>query len=140
MLRASVYDFTNLRMKEFLNKLTALDLIFYEVHKEDYDPIKDIRAFWNAYDISTCNEYFIALFTVYSGNPLDKEPLFDADQMFDFMVALMRMYTAYHMAHYRNIDLEKVTISAYDNSKITAEELKIGEKMYRFFTASQKNH
>ena len=57
-------------MKEFLNKLTTLDLIFYEVHKVDYDPIIDIRAFWNAYDISTFNEYFIALFTVYSGNPL----------------------------------------------------------------------
>ncbi|NPE48462.1 hypothetical protein [Sphingobacterium prati] len=120
--------------------MTDLDKILLDVHEEMYDPIKHIVDFWNKYDIRTCHEYFVALCAACMGNPLNKEPRFDADQMLDFVVKLMRMHIGYHMAHYKNLEFGNETILTIETSIITAEELRVGEKIYQFFNRQSENH
>lgn len=127
-------------MKKFLSQLVDFDMTLYEVHDENHDPVKNITDFWTKYDIKSFREYMLELLTVYNGNPDHAKLLFNTDQMHEFIIALLRMYMAYHMVSNRNMDLAEIDYSVLANSTNNQQELAMGKKIFDVFKQFPKTN
>lgn len=127
-------------MKKFLSQLVDFDMTLYEVHDENHDPVQNITDFWTKYDIKSFREYMLELLTVYNGNPDHAKLLFNTDQMHEFIIALLRMYMAYHMVHIRDLDLAEIDYSVLANSNNNQQELAIGKKIFDVFKQFPKTN
>ncbi|WET67105.1 hypothetical protein [Sphingobacterium sp.] len=105
--------------------LILLDMIIYETHREEYDPIKNVQDFWEKYSLSTIHEHIVVL----QPDVENTEKKHSVDHLSTFSVDVLRTLIAYFMMHLDKVDIGKITIS----TTVNEEELKITKKISDFF-------
>ncbi|WP_313156046.1 hypothetical protein [Sphingobacterium multivorum] len=119
-------------MKRILVLQFAFDWFIYEVHKVDYDPIKEIEAFWNQYALDAISANILQLLSTYLDGGLGGNRLLKDEEMQEFVTALYRILIAYCIVNHRNIDLGKMQLSAESKVRIR-KELELSKKVAEFF-------
>ena len=119
-------------MKRILALQFAFDWLIYEVYKVDYDPIKEIEAFWNQYALDAISANILQLLSTYLDSGAGENRLLKDEEMQEFAIALYRVLIAYNVANYRNIDLSKMKLSAEAKARI-GKELELSSKVAEFF-------
>jgi len=112
-------------MKSNYAHLILLDMVIYEMHREDYDAIQNVQNFWGKYSLNTIIEHMVAL----QPNVDNTEGNYSIDQLSSFSVDLLRTTIAYFMLHMDKADLGKVQISTSANE----EELQATKEIFDFF-------
>ncbi|WP_312332524.1 hypothetical protein [Sphingobacterium sp.] len=124
-------------MNRSLARQLAFDLMIFDVHKVDYDPIKDIEAFWNEYALETISANLLQLLSTYLDGGLEEnKPLKDAE-MQEFATAVYRVLIAYCVANYRHIDPSKMQLSAEAKVRIK-REIELSKEIAEFFSRLSK--
>ncbi len=124
-------------MNRILARQLAFDLIIFDVHKDDYDPIKEIESFWNHYALETISANILQLLSTYLDVGLEEnKPLKDAD-MQEFATAICRVLIAYSIANYRHIDPSKMQLSAEAKVRIK-REIELSGEIAEFFSRLSK--
>src|SRR5690606_6558283 len=98
-------------MTNFSTKLLALDLAFYQVHNEGYDPVDDIKNFWDKYDIKSCQDLIFFLFLIQNENPGNEKLIYTSDQIQEFLMAVLYLIRGYFEAHNRKVDLREIDLA-----------------------------
>ena len=119
-------------MNRILALQYAFDRMIYDVHKVDYDPIKDIEAFWNHYALDAISAHILQLLSTNLDVGLGENRLLKDEEMQEFATALYRVLIAYNVANYRHIDLRKMQLSAEAEERI-GKELELSKKVAEFF-------
>ena len=119
-------------MKRILALQFAFDWLIYDVHKVDYNPIKEIEAFWNHYAIETVSANILQLLSTYLDGGAGENRFLKDEEMQEFATALYRVLIAYCIANHRNIDLRKMQLSAEAEERI-GKELELTRKVAEFF-------
>ncbi|MGJ1510067.1 hypothetical protein [Sphingobacterium siyangense] len=119
-----------------MNRILALQFAFdhmiYDVHKVDYNPIKEIEAFWNHYALETVSANILQLLSTYLDGGAGKNRLLKDEEMQEFATALYRVLIANSVANYRHVDLRKMRLSAEAEERI-GKELELSKKVAEFF-------
>ena len=120
-----------------MNRILALhfafDRMIYDVHKDDYDPIKEIEAFWNHYALEIVSANILQLLSSYLDGGAGENRSLKDEEMQEFATALNRVLIAYNFANYRNIDLSKMKLSAEAKVRIE-KEMELSKKVSEFFS------
>ena len=124
-------------MKRILALQFAFDWLIYEVHKIDYDPIKEIEEFWNRYALETVSANILQLLSTYLDGGAGKNRLLKDEEMQEFATALYRVLIAYCIVCHHNIDLRKMQLSAEAKARI-GKELELSKKVAEFFSRLSK--
>ncbi|MFC3354971.1 hypothetical protein [Sphingobacterium zeae] len=119
-------------MKSNYAHLILLDMVIYETHREEYDPIQNVQNFWEKYSLSTILEHMVAL----QPNVDNTEGNYSIDQLSSFSVDLLRTTIAYFMLHMDKADLGKIQISTSANE----EELQATKRIFDFFQRVSKSN
>ncbi|MNN27176.1 hypothetical protein D3C81_1407030 [compost metagenome] len=119
-------------MKRILALQFTFDWFIYEVHKVDYDPIKEIEAFWNEYALETISANILQLLSTYLDGGLEENKLLKDADMQEFATELYRILIAYCVANYRHIDPSKMQLSAEAEERI-GKDLELSRKVAEFF-------
>lgn len=114
-------------MKPKCNYIFALERTLYDVHESDYDPLKDIEAFWKQYSIGLIRDNLIEL-----------QSKVNSEALSGFSLDVLKALVAYLTAHLSNLDLTPLSLSGvFEASK---EELKATKEISDFFNRiSQSN-
>ncbi|MBB1646802.1 hypothetical protein [Sphingobacterium sp. UME9] len=107
-------------MKPKCNYILALERTLYDVHGADYDPLKDIEAFWKQYSIG-----------LITNNIIELQPKVNSEALSGFSLDLLRALAAYLIAHVSNVDLSKIGVSEF--LKVSKEELQLTKEISDFF-------
>lgn len=107
-------------MKPKCSYILALERALYDIHESDYEPLKDIEAFWKQYPIGVIKDDLIELHSKVNSEALS-----------GFSIALLKALTAYLIAHVSNVDLSKIGVSEF--LKVSKEELKLTKEISDFF-------
>ncbi|MCS4167647.1 hypothetical protein [Sphingobacterium sp. BIGb0116] len=110
----------------------AFDSMIYEVHKVDYDPKKEIEAFWNHYALETLSANILQLLSTYLDGGSGENRLLKDEEMQEFATALYRVLIAYCIVYHRNIDLHQMQLSAEAEERI-GKDLGLSKKVAEFF-------
>jgi len=124
-------------MNRILALQFAFDWLIYEVYKVDYDPIKEIEAFWNHYALETVSANILQLLSTYLDGGAGENRLLKDEEMQEFATALYRVLIAYCIVYHRNIDLRKMQLSAEAEERI-GKELELSKKVAEFFSRLSK--
>lgn len=119
-------------MKRILALQFAFDSMVYDVHQDDYDPVKEIEAFWNHYALDAISANIIQLFSTYLDDGAGENRHLKDEEMQEFATALYRVLIAYCIVNHRNIDLRKMQLSAEAEERI-GKELELSRKVAEFF-------
>ena len=119
-------------MNRILALQFAFDRMIYDVHKVDYDPIKDIEAFWNHYALDAISANILKLMSTYLDGDAGENRLLKDKEMQGFATALYRALIAYCIVNHRNIDLRKMQLSAEAKKRI-GKEIELSKKVAEFF-------
>ena len=119
-------------MKRILALQFAFDWMIYDDHKVDYNPIKEIEAFWNHYALETVSANILQLLSTYLDGGAGVNRLLKDEEMQEFATALYRVLIAYSVANHRNIDLRKMQLSAEAKKRI-GKEIELSKKVAEFF-------
>ncbi|MDF2852371.1 MAG: hypothetical protein K0S31_3056 [Sphingobacterium multivorum] len=119
-------------MNRILALQLAFDMMIYDVHKVDYDPIMEIEAFWNHYALETVSANILQLLSTYLDGGAGVNRLLKDEEMQEFATALYRILIAYCIVNHRNIDLGKMQLSAESKVRIR-KELELSKKVAEFF-------
>ena len=106
--------------------------MIYDVHKVDYDPIKEIEAFWNHYALDAISANIIQLLSTYLDGGLGENRLLKDEEIQEFAIALYSALIAYCIVNHRHIDLSKMQLSAEAKARIE-KELELSKKVAEFF-------
>ncbi|MGX9244395.1 MULTISPECIES: hypothetical protein [Sphingobacterium] len=107
-------------MKPKCNYILALERTLYHVHESNYDPLKDIEAFWKQYPIGLIRDNLIEL-----------QSKVKSEALSGFSLDILRAFVAYLKAHLSNLDLVPLSLSeVFETSK---EELKATQEISDFF-------
>ncbi|WP_313672654.1 hypothetical protein [Sphingobacterium multivorum] len=124
-------------MKPVYSNLVQLDLVFYEIYQEGYNPLKNIKDFWSTYAIDTCNNHIAALMesslTHAKASDTTKQ---DGEK--DFFGSLSRLLIAYFMIHFQKLDINWAEISFFKSRKRIQEDLDTKKRIYDFFSKVSK--
>lgn len=114
-------------MKANYSRLLSFDRTLYDIHLPEYNPLKEIEAFWKHYPIGQIRDNIIAL-----------ESKVNSDALSEFSIDLLRTLAAYLTAHVSNLDLTSLSLSeVFETSK---EELSATKEIFDFFQrVSQSN-
>lgn len=113
--------------------MVALDLTFYEIHRDGYDPINEISDFWQNYDLKYCFDYAsVLLVDLKSSNGKEKNSICK-DSAHVFLIDLMGAIVAYYFAHEHDYDMNEIDVCALGNYNKNAEEIKFGKQIHEFF-------
>ncbi|WP_313417937.1 hypothetical protein [Sphingobacterium multivorum] len=119
-------------MNRILALQFAFDRMIYDVHMVDYDPIKDIEAFWDHYALENISAIVFQLLRTYLDGDIGENRLKKDEEMQEFATALYRVLIAYCIANYRHIDLSKMQLSGEAKERI-GKELELSRKVADFF-------
>lgn len=119
-------------MKRILVLQFAFDWLIYEVHKVNYDPLKEIEAFWNHYALDAISANILQLLSTYFDGGVGENRLLKDEEMQEFATALYRVLIAYCIINHRHIDLRKMQLSAEAEERI-GKELELSRKVAEFF-------
>ncbi|HBI87027.1 MAG TPA: hypothetical protein DDY75_03960 [Sphingobacterium sp.] len=107
------------------NYLIQFDLELYDIYRKGYNPIENVKSFWEQYSLSKVYESIAALQSdIRNEAKMKYNPL-----LTEFSIHLLRVLIAYLMIHISEMDLSKVSISVDTNK----EELEIFKRIYDFF-------
>ena len=120
-------------MNNFYKKLLALDLAFYKTHEEGYDPIEDIKEFWEKYDLKSFQDHIFFLFLSQDGIPDNRKPIYSADQLQEFLIDLLHLIRGYFEAHTKEEDLSKIDLKSISKSNINDQKQKLNKEIFEFF-------
>ncbi|OFV10596.1 MULTISPECIES: hypothetical protein [Sphingobacterium] len=122
----------NIEIKKLLRNMTEIDMdIYFNIHVEGYDPIQNIIAFWESYDIDSISVYIEEQVTICMGNPQNKKLLFNTNELNDFNKALVRLVMSYLVSLVRKLDFRHADLSEVVDKH--ERELKISKQMHDFF-------
>ena len=124
-------------MKTILALQFAFDWMIYDVHKVDYDPIKEIETFWNRYALDTISANILELLGAYFSDGMEKDWSYTDEEIQEFAIALYRMLIACCVANHRHTDLTKLELSAKTKVRIE-KELELRKKIADFFSRCSK--
>ncbi|WP_313372449.1 hypothetical protein [Sphingobacterium multivorum] len=124
-------------MNRILALQFAFDRMIYDVHKVDYDPIKEIEAFWNYYALDAISANILQLLSTYLDGGVGENRILKDEEMQEFATALYRVLIAYCIVYHRNIDLRKMQLSAEAEERI-GKELELSKKVAEFFSRLSK--
>ncbi|WP_312747936.1 hypothetical protein [Sphingobacterium multivorum] len=124
-------------MKRILVLQFAFDWLIYEVHKDYYNPIKEIEEFWNCYALETVSANILQLLGTYLNGGAGVNRLLKDEEMQEFATALYRVLIAYCIVYHHNIDLRKMQLSAEAEERI-GKELELSKKVAEFFSRLSK--
>ena len=124
-------------MNRILALQFAFDWIIYDVHKEDYDPIKEIETFWNQYPLDAISANILDLLSAYVDDGIAKRRLLKDEEMPEFATALYRVMIAYCIVNYRKVDLSKMQLSEEAKARIE-KEMELSRKVAEFFSRLSK--
>lgn len=110
--------------------------MIYDVHKVDYDPIKEIEAFWNQYALDAISANILQLLSTYVDSGAGENRFLNDEEMQEFAIALYRVLIAYCIAYHRNIDLLKM-LSA-EAKECIEKEIELSRKVAEFFCRLSK--
>lgn len=119
-------------MKRILALQFAFDWMIYDVHKDYYNPIKEIEAFWNHYALDAISANILQLLSTYLDGGVGENRLLKDEEMQEFATALYRVLIAYCIVYHHNIDLRKMQLSAQAEERI-GKELELSRKVAEFF-------
>lgn len=111
--------------------------MIYDVHIDDYDPIKEIETFWNRYALETVSANILQLLSTYLDGDAGENKLLKDEEMQEFAIALYRVLIAYSVTNYRHIDLSKMKLSAEAKVRIE-KEMELSKKVAEFFSRLSK--
>lgn len=77
-------------MNRILALQFAFDWMIYDVHKVDYDPIKEIETFWNRYALNTISANILVLLSAYVDDGVERRQLLKDEEMQEFAIAVYR--------------------------------------------------
>ncbi|PUV22697.1 hypothetical protein [Sphingobacterium athyrii] len=77
-------------MKRILALQFAFDWMIYDVHKVDYDSIKEIETFWNRYALNTISANILVLLSAYVDDGVERRQLLKDEEMQEFAIAVYR--------------------------------------------------
>lgn len=120
-------------MKRILALQFAFDWMIYDVHKDDYDPIKEIETFWNRYALETVSANTLELLITYVNGDVKKNSFLKDEEMQVFVTALCRALIAYCITNHRNVDFRKIQLSVEAKERI-GKELELSKKIVDFFS------
>jgi len=126
-----------LKMNRILALQLAFDLMIFDVHKVDYDPIKDIEAFWNEYALETISANILQLLSTYLDGGLEENKPLEDVKMQEFATALYRVLIAYCVANYRHTDPSKMQLSTEAKVRIK-REIELSREIAEFFSRLSK--
>lgn len=106
--------------------------MIYDVHKVDYDPIKDIEAFWDHYALEAISAIVFQLLRTYLDGDIGENRLKKDEEVQEFVAALYRVLIAYCIANHHHIDLSTLQLSAEAKERI-GKELELSRKVAEFF-------
>ncbi|WP_286897759.1 hypothetical protein [Sphingobacterium sp. UBA6317] len=119
-------------MNRILALQFAFDRMIYDVHKVDYDPIKEIEAFWNYYALDAISANILQLLSTYLDGGVGENRILKDEEMQEFATALYRVLIAYCIVNHRHIDLRKMQLSAEAEERV-GKELELSKKVAEFF-------
>ncbi|WP_294346222.1 hypothetical protein [Sphingobacterium sp.] len=119
-------------MKSNYAHLILLDMVIYETHRKEYNPLQIVQNFWGKYSLSTILEHMVAL----QPNVDNTEGNYTIDQLSSFSVDILRTTIAYFMLHMDKVDLGKVPIS----TSVNEEELQATKRIFDFFQRVSKSN
>ncbi|WP_448139254.1 hypothetical protein [Sphingobacterium siyangense] len=106
--------------------------MIYDVHKVDYNPIKEIESFWNHYALEIISANTFQLLSTYLVGGAGENGLFKNEEMQEFAIAMYRVLIAYCVVNHCDIDLRKMKLSAEAKERI-GKELELSKKVAEFF-------
>lgn len=119
-------------MNRILALQFAFDRMIYDVYKVDYDPIKEIEAFWNYFALDAISANILQLLSTYLDGGVGENRILKDEEMQEFATALYRVLIAYCIVYHRHIDLRKMQLSAEAEERI-GKELELSKKVAEFF-------
>ena len=119
-------------MKRIFALQFAFDWMIYDVHKADYDPIKEIETFWNQYPLDAISANILDLFSAYVDDGIAKRQLLKDEEMQEFATALYRVLIAYCIVNHRKVDITKVQLSS-EADEIIEKKMELSKKAAEFF-------
>ncbi|WP_293908329.1 hypothetical protein [Sphingobacterium sp. UBA5670] len=115
------------------NFLIQFDLELYEIHRTGYDPIRNVKDFWERYTLRAVQEYIAEAL---QPDTSKEEKVRCNPKLAAFYIHLFRALIAYIVMHTSEIHLDKVSISVAPQQK----ELEIIKRISDFFQrVSQPN-
>ncbi|MGJ1403363.1 hypothetical protein ACR79N_08330 [Sphingobacterium siyangense] len=117
-------------MKAIYEDLLHLDTPFYEIHEDNYDPLKCIESFWDNYPLVTIRENLYALDLRCRTLGEATESKLDAVQQTLFLADILRALMAYFLTHSRHLDTTQIKLSTLGASM---EELQLTKQINDFF-------
>ncbi|WP_286801727.1 MULTISPECIES: hypothetical protein [Sphingobacterium] len=124
-------------MNRILALQFAFDSLIYEVHNLDYNPIKEIEAFWNHYALEAISANILQLLSTDLDGGAGENRLRKDEEMQKFATALYRVVIAYSVANYRHIDLSKMKLLVEAKERI-GKEMELSRKVAEFFSRLSK--
>ncbi|MGE8430431.1 MAG: hypothetical protein ACN6O7_21315 [Sphingobacterium sp.] len=117
-------------MKAIYEDLLQLDRPFYEIHEENYDPLKAIISFWDNYPLATIREFLYALDLKCKTIGIATESKLEAVQQTLFFADILRAIIAYFMTHRRQIDTSRIKLPTLEANMV---EIQLTKKINDFF-------
>lgn len=117
-------------MKAIYEDLLHFDRPFYEIHEDNYDPLKTISNFWNSYPLVTIREFLYALDLKCKTLGAATENKLEAVQQTLFLADILRALMAYFLTHSRQIDTGSIKLATLEANM---EELQLTKKINDFF-------
>lgn len=117
-------------MKAIYENLLHLDRPFYEIHEDNYDPLKCIENFWDNYSLASIREYLYALDFKCKNLETAAESKLKAVQQTLFLSDILRALMAYFLTHSRHLDTTQIKLSTLGANM---EELQLTQKINDFF-------
>lgn len=117
-------------MKPIYEDLLHFDRPFYEIHEDNYHPVKAITNFWDNYSLTAIREYLYALDLKCQtlGSVVKNKP--EAAKQTLFLADILRALMAYFLTHSHNIDIREIKLSKLEEN---LEEIQLTKKNNDFF-------
>ncbi|WP_333888778.1 hypothetical protein [Sphingobacterium siyangense] len=117
-------------MKAIYEDLLHLDTPFYEIHEDNYDPLKCIESFWDNYSLVTIREYLYALDLKCKTLGEVTESKLEAVQQTLFLADILRALMAYFLTHSRHLDTTQLKLSTLEANM---KEIQLTKQINDFF-------
>ncbi|TWI20011.1 hypothetical protein [Sphingobacterium siyangense] len=117
-------------MKAIYEDLLYLDTPFYEIHEDNYDPLKCIESFWDNYPLVTIRENLYALDLRCKTLGEVTESKLEAVQQTLFLADVLRALIAYFLTHSRQIDTSQIRLSTMEANM---KEIQLTKQINDFF-------
>lgn len=108
-------------MKRILALQFTFDWMIYDVHKVDYDPIKESETFWDRYALNTISTNILVQLSAYVDDGVERCQLLKDEEMQESAIAVYHLLIAYCIVNHRKLDIAKAELSSEANALLEKE-------------------